>query len=84
MKNKNVNMQTFKDTKKYFIFHMERDWGKKEKFLSKRQKELIHKVVYEMTDEQGDEWFKKWRSQFQLERIDAALWKCHNKVLRFI
>lgn len=81
--NKDVNMQNFKDTKQYFLSQMRTDWEEKEKFLSKKQVRLIHKVIYEMTDEQGEEWFEKWYTQFQLERISTAFWKCYNKVLRF-
>lgn len=80
---KNVNMKNFKDTKQYFMSEMATDWDEKEKFLSKKQLDLLHKVICEMTDEQGEEWFKKWYTQYQLERISTAFWKCYNRVLRF-
>ena len=83
LRNRNVNMQNFKDTKCHFQFEMSADWDEKSKFLNQKQLDLIHKVVYEMTDEQGEEWFKKWYTQYQLERISAAFLKCYNKVLRF-
>lgn len=83
LKNRDVNMQNFQNTKYHFQFEMSTDWDEKRKFLNKKQLDLIHKVVYEMTDEQGEEWFKKWYTQYQLERISTAFWKCYNRVLRF-
>ena len=80
---RNVNMQSFKDTKIYFMDNMNEYWSEKKKFLSNKQIKLISKIVYEMTDEEGEKWFSKRFHKYQCDRIDNAFCKCYNKVIRF-
>ncbi len=77
-------MQSFKDIKIYFMNNMNENWSEKKDFLSKKQIKLINKIVYEMTDEEGEKWFSKRFHKYQCDKIDNAFWKCYNKVIRFI
>lgn len=84
MKCADINMQSFKETKNHFLTEMNMDWDIKEKFLNKKQKQLIDQIVNHMSDEEGNEWYMKWYNKYRLNRISTAFWRCYNKSLRFI
>lgn len=82
--NGDIKMMTFQETKCYFIYEMTGDaWNEKKEYFSKKELDIMNRVVNEMTDEQGEKWFKNLSSQFQLYLISKEFWKIDNTSLRY-